>query len=223
MPKMQIRKGKRMLLYMLTDENDKTRECCWGESITHDVPDSNDLHTSYWIYAYIDPLLAVMMNPICDRYDLSKAHLWQCEGEIGIYYGTRVGCTELTTIEHIPVPKVTITQRITFAILVSLKVYDELNYVNWAKRWLSGEDRGVEAAQAMAGAASSGRSWTSNVGAAGAAVRSAAWEERSAVWSARAVAWAARAVREEAEAKWTAWTNQKLDLATLAQKALVGC
>jgi hypothetical protein len=82
----------------------------------------------------------VLLNPI--HADYRYPILWECEGEIAIREGQlKCGCVELTTLRQVELPVVTTEQHIKFAILCAFEVCEKPFFVEWAKKWLSGEDR----------------------------------------------------------------------------------
>jgi hypothetical protein len=142
------------ILYKLTNADDQTRgETQWGEGVEHTADGGGELCTAAWIHAYVDPVLAVLMDPIHGCFLDSDAHLWECDGDVGVDDGTKVGCTRLKTLRRIPIPEVTTEQRVRFAILCALEVYDDPDWVKWAKGWLDGKNRAAYAAHAAARAA----------------------------------------------------------------------
>ena len=143
--------------YKLTDANDQTQGGCqWGENVSYETSGTGDLCGPGWTHWYTHPLLAVMLNSIHGNFDLSTAHLWESpEDQVAekTDRGLKVGCTKGTTARRIPLPEVTLTQKIAFGILCSLEVHKEHNYVTWAENWLSGLDRSRDAAAWAARAA----------------------------------------------------------------------
>ena len=166
-------------LYKLTTSDFKTRkgeynECLWGEGVTHSGTGTGDLCSPGYVHAYTDPLLAVFLNPI--HADLHDPVLWECEGEVVKNdRGLKVGCVSLTTTRRIELPAVTTEQRVKFALLCALEVYDDPAFAAWARSWLSGEDRSEKSAVAAGARAAV---------AAGARAAVAAW----AAWGAAAAA-----------------------------------
>jgi hypothetical protein len=143
-----------MKLYKLTDENGCTKNGTqWGENVTHRATGdpSQDLCSDAWIHAYESPELAVLMNPI--HANFKSPRLWEAEGEIGKNDGTKCGCRSLTTVKEIPLPQVTIEQRVRFGILAAVKVYKDAVFQQWAADWLSGANRTDAAANAASYAA----------------------------------------------------------------------
>ena len=135
-----------MKLYKLTDQNNKTYGCCeWGKNVTHKARGNGGLCTDGIIHAYVDPLIAILMNPIHAKID--DPVVWEAEGEIVESDGLKVGCKELTTTKVIPTPSFTTEQRVAFAILRSLDVYSNTEYKKWATGWLCNKDRSVAAAR----------------------------------------------------------------------------
>jgi hypothetical protein len=143
-------------LYKLTDKNDCTMGGTqWGENVTHAAPGNGPLCSSAWLHAYIDPILAVLLNPV--HADIKSPHIWECEGEVGATdHGLKVGCTSLTTQRRIPLPRVNRIQRVSFGILCAMEVRknDDPSFLAWARAWLSGKDRSASASDATAAAAS---------------------------------------------------------------------
>ena len=138
-----------MKLYKLTDQKYQTKNSTqWGENIEHVASGEGELCSSGFLHAYLDPLLAVLLNPI--HANIENIVLWEAEGEVAKEdHGLKVGCTKLKTIKVIPLPKITIEQKIKFGILCALEVCKEDKFVTWANKWLSGEDRTRESAYAV--------------------------------------------------------------------------
>jgi hypothetical protein len=133
----------------LTNKNNKTRnDFQWGENVTHTATGSGkELCSDGFIHFYIDPLIAVIFNPIHANFE--NPNLWECEtyGE-EIHEPVKSGCKTLTTIKQIPLPEVTLTQKIAFAILCAKEIYKDENWNKWADGWLNGKDRSSTAAYA---------------------------------------------------------------------------
>lgn len=158
-------------------------------------------------HAYPSPELAVILNPI--HANLANPRLWKCSLGGGVIdndndNGLKLGAQQMRLDEEIALPSYTTTQRIAFGILCVLEVSRDEVFRGWAEKWLSGEDRSAEAAQATYGRA---RWWGRS------AVAMAAW------WAARqadkkAARWAADAVQEVAR------SAAPLNLQQVALKAL---
>jgi len=131
-----------------------------------------------WIHAYLSPELAVLLNPI--HAGFLAPRLWLAEGEVGAAEGQlKVGCKSLTTVHELPLPSVSMEQRVCFGILCALAVYDDPAFAAWAQRWLSGADRSAESAESA--------SMASKAAAIAVGARGRTWE----TWAARAATWAA--------------------------------
>ena len=105
------------MLYKITDKYSKTRDCQWGENVTHKAKSrGRSLCTSEVIHAYKDPYLAVFHNPIGGDYDTKTMLMWEAKGRIVANDGMKVGCKSLTTVRRIKVPKISTTQRVEIAI-----------------------------------------------------------------------------------------------------------
>jgi len=178
-----------MRVYKITDENDCTYAGFqWHEGKIHKTNGKGGLCAPGWIHFYRDKQLAVLLNPIHGNY--YPFHLWLGEagGKIEEDNGLKWGCTEFRMIKRVSIPKITLTQKVAFAILCALEIYADPKFVKWAEGWLQNKDRTAEAARAAA--------WAERTAAW--AARAAAWAERTAAWAARAAAWAAVMVAQEA-------------------------
>jgi hypothetical protein len=142
-----------MKLYKLTDQFFETKNhTLWGEGITHEAAEGDGkLCSKYWLHAYTDPILAIMMNPT--HANIKNPILWEAKGEIGISDGTKVGCKKLTTIKQIPLPEINTVQKVAFGILCAKQVCKNVKWNIWADRWLDGSDRTKKSAYAYAATA----------------------------------------------------------------------
>ena len=189
-------------LYKLTDQQGRTRpgganETQWGEGVTHTAPGKGALCTEAYIHAYTHPLLAVLLNPIGGNYE--DPLIWESEGIVERDdHGLKVGCTSFTTLCQIPLPAISVEQRVRFAILCAKRVCNDPAWNTWADRWLDGTDRTAVAAEA-------------------------AWAAPSAVAAAHAAAVAAgarAAVAAEAAAAAEAADGDPIDLIAIAEEAI---
>jgi hypothetical protein len=221
-----------MLKYKLTNQDNTTRNnTLWGEGVTHETDGSGELCGPGWLHFYHTPELAVMMNPA--HADIEKPKLWECEAEGQFLddHGLKGGCTKLTTLREIPLPDVTLEQRIRFGILCAQKAFGGKSELwdEWATGWLSGSDRSLESARAAEyaaeyaayAAAYAAASYTSADAHAASAAYSA--DAASAAYSADAARNAAYAVSAAADA-WAARADavMKFDLQAIALQALQG-
>ena len=135
-------------LYKLTDQEGYTRkgqgdQCLWGPGVRHSVKvrvKNPQLCTANVIHAYSNPLIAVIMNP--RHANFKNPRLWKATGFPVVRESQlKLGCYSLTTVEEIPIPVITVDQKVRFTILVSLEVYKEADFVSWAKNWLDGTNR----------------------------------------------------------------------------------
>lgn len=150
--------------------------------------EGTELCTDGVLHAYRHPALAVLMNPI--HADIARPVLLEIDAsEVVADDGTKVGTKRQTPVRVLPLPAITMKQRVEFAIRCALAVTDSPSFRAWAERWLSGEGRSAEAAWEAARAAwAAARAEAAEEEAAAAEVA-----EEAAAWAAE-VAWAARAV-----------------------------
>ena len=140
-------------IYKLTDQNMQTYDGFqWTLNKTETADGKGDLCGPGFLHAYTDPLLAVLLNPI--HADIENPRLFRAEGTIKkTDHGLKVGCTEMTLLEELPLPVITTTQRIAFGILCAKEVCKDAVWVTWADAWLLGKDRAAGAAGAAEAAA----------------------------------------------------------------------
>jgi hypothetical protein len=153
---------------------------CTG-GVLHDYNDP-------WIAAVVNPAHAAIRDPVC--YETER------DGDV-VTDGLKCGCKRMRIVREVPLPDVPVVQRVAFGIIAALEVYHEPKFVEWAKAWLSGEDRSdtaVTAAYDVAYTTSAYYAYAAAAvnDAAAAAVGAAKAAVRAAV-VARAVAYAARA------------------------------
>ncbi|MFA6235416.1 MAG: hypothetical protein WC824_14670 [Bacteroidota bacterium] len=99
-------------------------------------------------------MIAVALDPIHGDYgckclriipisDPPECLLWEAlaEGEFRNDHGTKGGSSCLTTVKQIPLPKMSLVQRIAFSILCAREVRPLGKEWEWARDWLSGEKR----------------------------------------------------------------------------------
>jgi hypothetical protein len=179
------------MLIKLTDANGQTRGGTqWGPGVTNKATGKpgQELCTDGWIHAYEHRLVAVLMDPEHGNFG-ATARMWEAEGRVGKRDGQlKCGCLSLTTVREIPLPQITIEQRVRFAIACSWPGYDDAKWRTWARKWLSGEDRSAASAARASRDASAASAASAAWAAWDACAASAAW----AAWDAWA-AWAASA------------------------------
>ena len=142
-----------MKAYKLTDKNNQTHgKLQWGPNVSHTATGNSDtLCSDGYIHYYKDPLLAVLLNPI--HANFPNPNLWECEATgVTINEPLKSGSKTVTTIRQIPLPEVTLTQRIAFAILCVKQVYKSTTWLTWADNWLAGINRTRQTAKAVADA-----------------------------------------------------------------------
>jgi hypothetical protein len=141
-------------LYKITNQYNKTHNnTLWGPGVKHTATGKDYyLCSDGLIHAYEDPLLAMFLYPIHVTFQNLK--LWEAKTTCKkiVSDGAKVGVKSLTTLHEIPLPVVTLTQRVAFAILCAKKVCSDIRWYNWADKWLSGEDRRIESAHVASAA-----------------------------------------------------------------------
>ena len=193
-------------LYKLTDQNMRTYGGHQWELNTPAPPldGKGDLCGPGYYHFYTHPLLAILLNPIHAKID--NPRLFEARGKVEkTDHGLKVGVLTATLTKEIPLPKITVEQRVKFGILCAKKVYRDKCWNAWADNWLNGENRTKEAA------------WAARAATEAAAATAAAEAARAAAWAATA----ARAATEAAAraAAWAATAAAAVDLIALAEEA----
>ena len=122
----------------------------WGENVTHTASGTDpNLCSDGFIHFYMDPRIAVVMNPT--HAGFVNPILWEAEysGKV-VHEPLKSGSKTLTTIRQIPLPEISPTQKIAFGIYCAKEVCFDEKWNLWADRWLSGEDRTQKSASAAA-------------------------------------------------------------------------
>ena len=204
-----------MILYKLTNANSESglppaKPTTWSKGFHPPRLDGyGPLCTRHWYHAYSSPLLAVLLDPIhgdfgegrrCYRVKVNEADVGDLDS--GLKFGFKTGLV----LDEVPLPEVTLVQKIAFGILCSLESPQPGKYFYWAPDWLSGKNRSCESAEAVRESAA--RTAWAMVDATRAEAVAVAAEEESA-------ADAAEAAAEAAEK-----TGKRLDLQALAEKAM---
>ena len=138
-------------LYKLTNQHLQTHGGYqWTVGEWRETDGSGALCGPGWLHAYEDPLLAVLLNPI--HAHIQNPRLWECEadGDGMDDHGIKCGVTRLRLVKELPLPSLTMTQRVSFGILCAMATHRGTAWALWAERWLSGEDRTASAAYAAA-------------------------------------------------------------------------
>jgi hypothetical protein len=216
-----------MKLYKLTNKNGQTKGGMqWGEGVRHTLPAriAYQLCSPDVLHAYRSLTLTVLMDSAHAQY-LPEGKLWECEGDVVIDDGTKVGCISLTTVREVEAPAITTEQRITFAIRVAARVYKEPTWRAWAEAWLTGAARSPESARAAARAAAyvayaaRAAAYVAYAARAAAYAARAAYVARAARAAARAAAYVAYAARAAAYAARAAYAADAADAAAYAARA----
>jgi len=117
-----------------------------GKEYTIDRP-GNVMCSNDVFHCYNNPLLAEFMMPMHlfeKDYDLYKIEVPEFVNSDGLKFASK----SQTIIEKVERPVITNEQRIEIAIRVAKLVYVNVEWNEWADKWLTGEDRSKESAYA---------------------------------------------------------------------------
>jgi hypothetical protein len=138
-------------LYKITTKYDTTfNRTQWGECVTNTVQlrDTYKLCSHHVLHAYASPAMAVIMDP-AHMCLLPNGKLWKCDGDVVINDGTKIGCTSLTTLHEIPIPKISHEEYVTIAISCTKHICTDRVWLSWADNWLDGMDRNIHTARLL--------------------------------------------------------------------------
>lgn len=124
----------------------------WEIGAWKETDGSGDMCGAGWLHCYDDPLLAVLHNPI--HADIDNPRLWEIEAEGKRKSdGLKSAYTRMRLVKEIPIPEISTTRKIVYAILCVKETGPDVAWNAWADNWLSGKDRSCAAARAAAAAA----------------------------------------------------------------------
>lgn len=162
----------------LVTQDYKTRkgeknETLWEVGKRVEAVGTGGLCTDGVIHFYDSIWVALLMN--CYHADIPNPRAIVIEvGEVVAHDGTKGGSKWATMLREIPVPMMTTEQRVEIAIRCALAVSHDPEFVEWANKWLSGEDRSRGVAEwAAKAAAAEMAAWA-------AAMAAGAWVEARA-------------------------------------------
>ena len=143
------RKEKQMHYVKLTNEYGRTRnDMQWGPGMKHSVKGPLELCGRGIHFYQADTqkqaiLLAQFMSPIyC--YETGKA--FSCKpGKITQTDGTKSCALTLTTFEEVAKKRITLVQRVAFAILCARYMPESSEFISWSDQWLLGVNRDKDA------------------------------------------------------------------------------
>lgn len=135
-----------MDVFKLTNQNHMTRyNTQWGPNVTHEASGRcQALCTDSWLHFYLDPHLAIILNPFYGH--IKSPRLYEAKAEGKILIGSRFsgigGASHLTTIREIDPPTITLAQRRGFAASLALQMEQKLGnprHVQFLEAVVAGE------------------------------------------------------------------------------------
>jgi len=192
-----------MIIYKLTRQDRTTRGRFKYPPKGSRLPElggKGELCSKHWYHGYAHPLLAVLHAPIHVPTDYTK----MIEIEVPEVYAPdqmKLGFTTGIVGRVIPLPKITLEQKIRYAIGGACSVCQKKSFRKWADDWISGKDRSEEAATV-----------------AKFFVSSDTWDDRAAVWAIKTVIGIGSAAIVAGASTWAAWGN--LNLIRIAEWAM---
>jgi hypothetical protein len=214
-----------MKVYKLTDQNMKTYDGFqWTLGETKTANGNGPLCSPAWLHFYIDPNLAIILNPI--HANIKNPRLFEAEtddGKILMDKQLKGGSTKLILVEELERPNITLISKIAFGILCAKKVSKDEGWSKWADNWLNSSDRTIDTAKAAYYAAYAAADTAVNAAYAAAAnatdyARAANATDADAAYYAATAAYAAADAAAYAAARAAYADN--LDLLPILQQAL---
>jgi len=149
----EVLRLKTEIRYKLTPADMTTRGHRWEIGKRYSVKGKIKLCKNGF-HCYQHPYLAVLHNPIYGNYG-DGARLFEVEvsGQHAVDGQMKECWRFMRLIRELPLPVITIEQRVEYGIRCALAVCDNLEFTTWADNWLGGIDRSAEAAEAARAAA----------------------------------------------------------------------
>jgi len=99
-----------------------------------------------WLHFYNNPLVGLFLNPVHANIKNPRLFRAEVKGRSLDDHGLVYGYTKARLVEELPVPQISLVQRVRFAIFCVKEVYKAKKWNKWADNWLSGKDRTIDAA-----------------------------------------------------------------------------
>lgn len=107
---------KTIIGYKLTDQKMQTHGGFqWEIGVEKSTNGEGDLCGPGWLHFYQSPLLAMLLNPIHANFSEPRLFKARVGGEIKEDRGLKAGATHMTLFEEMPLPIITLQQRVKFA------------------------------------------------------------------------------------------------------------
>ena len=148
---------KNKIVYKLTDKNMQTHNGYqWKIGEKKTASGDGGLCGPGWLHWYADPLLAVLHNPAHANFDPATMRLFRARaaGKTKHDGQLKSGSEHLALIKEMPLPKISVSARVRYAILCAQAVVKDAcpMWSKWAEDYLAGkpEAQAAEAAEAAA-------------------------------------------------------------------------
>ena len=131
---------------LLTQEMTSHNNTKWELNVPVTIEkEGNKMCTDQVLHCYNHPLLAVILNPI--HANIKNPLLFEISVDnIVASDGLKFASKSQTLIKEIPLPEISLEQKIEFGIRVAKTIYTEKKWNEWADKWLDGSDRSKESA-----------------------------------------------------------------------------
>jgi len=93
-----------------------------------------------WLHCYSDPLIAILLNPINENIQNPRIFEVEVDGKEA-YNNMKYAYKKMRLIKEVNVPKITLEQKVKFAVLCALEVCTDNKFTSWAKDWYGGKKR----------------------------------------------------------------------------------
>ena len=159
-------------------------------------------------HCYAHPILAILFNPI--HADIENPRLFKIKID-GICNedATKQASHSQMLYRELPIPEITLNQKIAFGIYCALTTCKKEGFITWANNWISGVDRSNNAANAASDYAAYSAAAYSADAAYSAAAYSAAYAANAAAYAAYSAAHEAAAHEAAVAAAYAAEFNNK--------------
>jgi hypothetical protein len=134
---------------LLSKEMNSYNDTKWEIGVPISIlKEGNTMCSDEVLHCYNHPFLAAFLNPI--HVNIKEPFLFEISvDEIVNTDGLKFASKSQTLLKEIPLPEISREQKIEIAIRITKTVYKNEKWNLWADKWLSGEDRSKESADAV--------------------------------------------------------------------------
>jgi hypothetical protein len=93
-----------------------------------------------WLHCYSDPLIAILLNPINENIQNPRLFEVEVDGKEA-HCNMKYAYKKMRLMKEVNVPKITLEQKVKFAVLCALEICGDNKFTSWAKDWYGDKKR----------------------------------------------------------------------------------